>query len=283
MEARRFLQPAILPPRGRIAQSHRRPLRPDAGAATSFRVDAAEYALMDRAEAGMWWYRALRDRAEAALRPLAAAPGGPWLDCGCGTGGLLQHLARAFPGQPLVGLDYNPAAAGRAAAKSGAAVAAGDAGRLPFAAASFAAVASLDVLCHAAVDEAAALAEMRRVLRPGGVLLLNLPAFAWLHSAHDRRVHNARRYTARQARALVAGAGFEAVEARYWNALLLPLMVLQRKVLARGEAAASDVAPFPPWLDASLYAATRAEAALARFGLRYPAGGSVLVTARRPL
>ncbi|WP_235035354.1 class I SAM-dependent methyltransferase [Roseomonas sp. 18066] len=235
---------------------------------------------MDRAEAGMWWYRALRDRAEAELR--ANGPTGPWLDCGCGTGGLLHHLSRAFPSQPLVGLEYNPAAAFRAAEKSGAVVAAGDAGRLPFAEKSFAAVASMDVLCHAAVDQDAALAEMHRVLRPGGLLLLNLPAFAWLHSAHDRRVHNARRYTASQARALVEAAGFEGLRTHYWNALLLPLMVLQRKILARDEGAASDVAPFPPWLDASLYAATRAESALAGLGLRYPAGGSVLVTARRP-
>nr|WP_305123145.1 class I SAM-dependent methyltransferase [Roseomonas sp. GC11] len=236
---------------------------------------------MDRAEDGMWWYRALRSRAAAALRGQAPPPG-PWLDVGCGTGGLLRHLAAAFPGQALAGLEYNPAAAARAAAKSGAAIAAGDAARLPFADGAFAALTSLDVLCHAAVAEAAALAEMRRVLAPGGLLVLNLPAFSWLASAHDRRVHNARRYTAPQAVALLRAAGFEAVTARYWNALLLPLMIVQRKILARGEADASDVAPFPPWLDATLHAATVAEAALARLGLRYPAGGSVLLTARRP-
>jgi len=58
--------------------------------------------------------------------------------------------------------------------------------------------------------------------------------------------------------------------------------VLQRKILKSDDQAKSDVAPFPPWLDAMLYAVTGLEAALARIGLRYPAGGSVLVIATRP-
>ncbi|KAA2214399.1 class I SAM-dependent methyltransferase [Teichococcus oryzae] len=243
-------------------------------------MDPAEYDLMDAAEQRMWWYRALHARVAAALR--AESPHGPWLDMGCGTGGLLRSLSAAFPGQALHGLEYNPAAACRAAAKSGARVVAGDAAALPFADASFGALCSMDVLCHAAVDQRRALREMRRVLRPGGLLVLNLPAFRWLHSAHDRRVHNARRYTAGEARALLREAGFAPRRVAYWNALLLPLMVAQRKLLARAEDSASDVAPFPPWLDATLHAVTVAEAALFRIGLRYPAGGSVLAIATRP-
>jgi SAM-dependent methyltransferase len=186
-------------------------------------------------------------------------------------------------GRPLSGLDFNPAAALRAAAKSGATAAAGDANRLPFAAGSFAALTSCDVLCHRAVDPPAALAEFHRVMAQGGTLVVNLPAYEWMHSAHDERVHNARRFTASDAGALVAAAGFTAIEARYWNALLLPLMILQRKVL-KSDAAhdSSDVAPFPPWLDATLHGVTAAERALARLGLRYPAGGSILVVATRP-
>ncbi|MBC9179748.1 class I SAM-dependent methyltransferase, partial [Pseudoroseomonas ludipueritiae] len=201
---------------------------------------------------------------------------------GCGTGGLLRRLAAALPDQPLAGLEYDSGAAARAAAKSGALVTAGDANALPFPDARFGALVSVDVLCHAGVEEARALAEFRRVLAPGGTLVLNLPAFEWLRSAHDTRVHNARRYTATRAGALLREAGFVRVETRYWNSLLLPLMVAQRKLRSRHPDAASDVAPFPPWLDATLHAATRAEAALARLGLRYPAGGSVLVVATRP-
>jgi SAM-dependent methyltransferase len=245
-------------------------------------VERNEYVLMDAAEDGMWWYRAAHARVLAALRARPAPPGLPLLDAGCGTGGLLRRLAAALPGQDLAGLEYDPAAAARAAAKSGALVTAGDANALPFPDARFGALVSVDVLCHAGVEEGRALAEFRRVLAPGGTLVLNLPAFEWLRSAHDTRVHNARRYTAARAGALLREAGFQRVETRYWNSLLLPLMVAQRKLRARQPDAASDVAPFPPWLDATLHAATRAEAALARLGLRYPAGGSVLVVATRP-
>jgi ubiquinone/menaquinone biosynthesis C-methylase UbiE len=245
-------------------------------------VESAEYALMDAAEDGMWWYRALHARVAQALRACSVPGAAPaLLDAGCGTGGLLRRLAAAVPDRPRFGLEYNPAAAARAAAKSGAAVASGDVARLPFPDAGFGAVVSMDVLCHRGVDQDAALAEFRRVLAPGGTLVLNLPAFDWLMSAHDRRVHNARRYTAPQLRALLAASGFTDIRTQYWNAVLLPLMVLQRKVLARREEDASDVAPFPPWLDASLHLATRAEAALARLGLRWPAGGSVLAVATR--
>jgi hypothetical protein len=80
----------------------------------------------------------------------------------------------------------------------------------------------------------------------------------------------------------LAGAGFVDIRARYWNALLLPLMILQRKVLSRREGAASDVGAFPAWLDALLFAATRLEARLMRLGLNFPVGGSLIVTATRP-
>lgn len=228
----------------------------------------------------MWWYRALHLRVLDALHRRPGTPGA-LLDAGCGTGGLLRRLAGKST-RALVGLDFNPEAARRAGAKSGALTTGGDANRLPFADASFGALVSLDVLCHRALDPAAALAEFHRVLKPGGALVLNLPAFEWLHSTHDIRVHNARRFTADQARALLKDAGFTAIEARYWNALLLPLMVLQRKILKSDVADKSDVAPFPPWLDAMLYAVTGLERMLARIGLRYPAGGSVLITATRP-
>ncbi|UPY35160.1 class I SAM-dependent methyltransferase [Sediminicoccus sp. KRV36] len=243
-------------------------------------MDAAEYALMDAVEDRMWWYRAMHGH---ALRALAHLPeDARILDAGCGTGGFLARLRAAHPQARLFGLEYAQEAAARAASKAGTHVAAGTVNALPFPSAYFDAVVSLDVLCHGGVEEAAALAEFRRVLRPGGLLVLNLPGHEWLRSAHDRRVHNARRYDRTRAATLLAGAGFESPASRHWNSLLLPLMIVQRKLRKSDEGAASDVAPFPPWLDASLYSVCQLEAALLGAGLRFPAGGSLLATATRP-
>ncbi|MBD0270900.1 MAG: class I SAM-dependent methyltransferase [Acetobacteraceae bacterium] len=244
-------------------------------------MEPDEYQLMDEAEDGMWWYLALHARVLDALRPHRAARG-PVLDAGCGTGGFLARLRRARPAGTVAGLEFNPDAAARARAKAGAPVAVGSVNAVPFADAAFAGLVSLDVLCHGAAEPDRALAEFHRVLRPGGMLVLNLPAFQWLRSAHDVRVHTTRRFTAEEVRALLAKAGFAEVRTRYWNSLLFPLMVLQRKVLARGADKASDVALPPPWLNRSLHAATGLERRAAAAGLRFPAGGSVLATAIRP-
>ncbi len=237
-------------------------------------MEAAEYALMDAAEDRMWWYRALHARLLDALDGVQ----GRVLDAGCGTGGLLAALAARRPDLSLVGVEWSQQAATRAAAKSRAPVARGSIAALPLAGGSVDAAVAADVLCHAAVDPAAATRELHRVLRPGGLLVVNMPAYGWLASAHDRRVHNARRHTAGQLASLLRDAGFQTVRVRYWNALLLPLMVVQRKLLARGDAA-SDVADFPPWLDATLHGMTRLER---RVAIPFPAGGSVLAVARRP-
>jgi len=241
-------------------------------------VEPLEYQLMDAVEDGMWWYRALHRRVLDAV----GQPHGPLLDAGCGTGGFLARLRERWPDAVAEGLEYNPEAAARAQAKSGFPVATGSVLAMPFVDASFATLTSMDVLCHAAVEPAAALAEMHRVLAPGGKLVLNLPAFMWLHSAHDIRVHNARRFTAGQVRALLGAAGFTAVKTRYWNALLLPLMILQRKIMASAPEDRSDVAAFPPWQNATLLAVTELERHCARLGFPFPAGGSVLAVATRP-
>jgi SAM-dependent methyltransferase len=235
-------------------------------------MEPDEYDLMDAAEGRMWWYRALHARILSALVGVS----GRVLDAGCGTGGLLAALPRSL--HP-VGLEFRATSARRAAEKSGAPVACGSVNAMPFADRSFDAAIAADVLCHTAVDPAAALAELRRVLRPGGRLVVNMPAFAWLMSTHDRRVHNARRQNAAELRAGLLAAGFVRPEVGYWNGLLLPLMIAERKLFARGKSAASDVSPYLPWLDAALHGITVLER---RLPFRLPAGGSVLAVAEAP-
>lgn len=237
-------------------------------------MHAREYALMDAAEDGMWWYRALHTRMIAALEPRP----GRVLDVGCGTGGLLAALGRARPDLQPFGLERDAAACRRAACKSGAPVVQGSADSLPFPPACFDAVFAADVLCHEAVDPVGALGEIRRTLRPGGRAILNMPAYRWLASQHDRQVHNARRETAGRMRRLLTEAGFDPVRVTYWNGLLLPAMVVQRKLRFRRHGSASDVAVFPPFLDHMLHCMTELER---RLPFSIPAGGSVLAQAIR--
>jgi SAM-dependent methyltransferase len=79
-------------------------------------MDADEYALMDRVEQDMWWYRALHRRLFDALITVR----GRLLDAGCGTGGFLAKARDLRPDLVCVGLEFDPSAANRAAEKSGA-------------------------------------------------------------------------------------------------------------------------------------------------------------------
>ena len=167
-------------------------------------MEPAEYDRMDAAESSMWWYRALHRRLTAALDDA----GGAVLDAGCGTGGLLAHLRSVRRDLRLTGLELTEPAARRAATKAGVPVARGSIDALPFADQAFDVAIAADLLCHAAVEPAKALSELRRVLRPAGRLIVNMPAYRWLLSAHDRQVHNARRTTAGRLAAELRAAGF---------------------------------------------------------------------------
>lgn len=244
-------------------------------------MERAEYRRMAALEDRMWWYRALRASLCQRLEGLGLGQGARLLDAGCGTGGLLRHLGGKFPGFRLQGVEYDPEAAAVASAKAGWPVAVGSVNALPFEAETFDALVSADVLCHAGVEEAVALAEFARCLKPGGRLLLSLPAYDWMRSAHDVHVHNARRYTAARLRQALQRAGFRVTRAGYWNSLLFPVMALHR--LTAGQAKAeSDVQEFPPWLDRLFFAITVVERGLSRLGLDLPFGGSVWAVAIKP-
>jgi SAM-dependent methyltransferase len=241
-------------------------------------MELDEYARMVAVEDRMWWFAALH--AEMLLA-LGTAPQGPVLDAGCGTGGFLRRLRGARAGTEAIGVDVMPVAAQLARTRAGVPVCVGSVTALPFAANRFAAVVSADVLSHQLVDEPTALAEIFRTMAPGGTVVVNLPAFQWLYSAHDRAVHTRRRYTRAEVAGLLAGAGFRVSRVKYWNTLLFPLMVIQRKILARG-AAHSDVHPFPTPIEACFRTVTWIERGLARLGISFPFGGSVLAVGTKP-
>lgn len=247
-------------------------------------MERREYERLAAAEDRMWWFRGLHANLVAAWRGAGAAvPGGVLLDAGCGTGGFLKALAAAAPDAVRCGVELDEGAAGIARGKGGGAIVAGSVADLPFADGSLDAIFSADVLCHRGVDAHAALAAFRRCLKPGGVVVLNLPAYRWLFSAHDAAVDNVRRYRRGEVAALLAAAGFANANACYWNSILFPVMVLRRKLTgAKGRSGGSDVALLWPPLERSFAACLALEARLAAAGLRLPFGGSILASAVRP-
>jgi SAM-dependent methyltransferase len=228
----------------------------------------------------MWWFAALHANVLTLFgRGARPAEGERVLDAGCGTGGLLMRLGERYPDQSAIGVDADSFACIRAAQKSERPVCTGSVNALPFADAAFAAIVSADVLCHRDVDERQALAQFHRCLAAGGILVLNLPAYRWMISRHDRAVYNARRYTKAGVVGLLIAAGFRPLFASYWNMLLFPIMVLTRKLLPG--AAESDVRPQPAVVEAIGRAATGIERAALRGGIALPFGGSVLAVARK--
>lgn len=239
-----------------------------------------EYATLLRVEDAHWWYRQLRrvvrfhlDRYAPDWRDAAI------LDAGCGTGGNLGHLEGAGR---RVGLDFAPEALAGCRTRGLAELVRGDATALPFADGSFDAALSMSVIYHEWVrDPARALAELHRVLRPGGVLVLDVPAYPSLRSTHDDAVMTARRFREPQLRRLVEGAGFEVLRTTHWITLLFPAVWLARRlhVFAKDrdfEATEPKPGGTNAWMDRLM----RAEAALWR-RVPLPFGVSIHCAARR--
>lgn len=245
-------------------------------------MEKSEYTTMAAVELRHWWYGGMRAISAALLNPyLANRSQLRMLDAGCGTGGDALFLQRYGT---VIGLDRAPEATTLAAERLPGQLVQGSVLELPFAAASFDLVTSYDVLYHAAVpDEAPALAEARRVLRPNGLVLLRLPAYEWLRSRHDRQVHTRRRYTARATRHLLQAAGFELERLTYVLSLLFPLpataRLIERFTPDPGEASAMGM-PAPP-INLALRAPMALEAAWLSLGGSFPFGLSIMALARK--
>jgi SAM-dependent methyltransferase len=237
---------------------------------------------MYRLEEGYWWYRGLRDRI-AFLLDAHAPHFQSLLDAGCGTGGVLHRLRELRPQARLVGLDASPFALRRCRSRGFRLLARASVNEPGFRSESFDVVTCNDVLYFEGVDDERALAELARVVAPGGVLVLNLPAFEFLRGAHDEFVSTRRRYTRSDVARLVVGAGLRVVRITYWNAALFPVVALVRQLRkTRKHTLESDLRPISATLDRLLYALLRLEAVWLRYG-SLPFGTSVLCVARKPL
>lgn len=234
---------------------------------------------MSEAESRHWWYSAQRTRILAGLSPLkGVASGSRLLDAGCGTGGLLRDLSRAFPHLDLYGIDVS-AVAVAASADADAFVQQGSIMDLPYGSKSFSAVVSNDVLTTQGLDVKRSLSEFRRVLDPKGMLVMNLPAMPRLLSAHDRSVGQNWRVDRAVITRLLSGAGFTVDRIWQWNWLLLPVIIVRRRMASSGALTRDTEVPMRV-VNASLGAVLRLEGFLERIGVQPHIGSSLLVRAR---
>ncbi len=240
-----------------------------------------EYRKLAEVEDRMWYFRALNRRVAHWLA--LGLPTGPArvLDAGCGTGGLINFLRARNSAWTLCGLDFSSRACELARLRTGVEITEGSITSLPYADAGFDAVVSADVVCQVK-DGATALREFTRVVRPGGVVLVNVPAFRWLWSYHDDTCETKHRYTRQELSAQCQTAGLEIVFDSYANLLPLPLIAARRK-LFKPENPTSDVRLYPAPVEAMFSGMAWLEFAWMRVGLPSAVGSSVFVAARKPI
>ena len=241
-------------------------------------MDVEQYRIMFDAETVHWWYRGMRRNACALLeRYLASGRSYEILDAGAGTGGTTIALERYGR---VTGLDYSMAALPFAASRGLRRLVRGSVECLPFPDETFDVLTSFDVIYHrAVVNHLAALSEFRRVLRPGGIALVRVPAFDWLRGAHDTAVHTERRFTVGQLSMDMRAAGFQVIEANYHNALLFPLAIAKRVSERFLPEAPEDLSIPPAPLNAALERVLEIEGFVSR-RLPLPAGLSAVVVGR---
>lgn len=222
-----------------------------------------------------WWYATLHHLVLEHLKTRVPV-GKRLLDAGCGTGGLLAKLA-AWDAH---GIDASPAAISHCLERGLRHIHTGDVNKLPFESQSFDALISLDVLYHEQVDEAQALQEMHRVLKPEGLLIMNLPAFACLRGAHDRSVCGKRRYTTRQVRETLSIHSLKLEMSFYWNTWLFLPLLIWRSWSRRHASSATDLRPLPRWMNRILLHFAHIDIALSS-RTQIPFGTSVFTIARK--
>jgi SAM-dependent methyltransferase len=224
-----------------------------------------------------WWWRSRESWLLGWIKKLhRQAPRRRILDVGCGDGLFFESLGRfgrvegAEPDESLVHdsrwrhrIHIGPVEAGLESESP------------------YDLVLMLDVLEHIP-EQSRALAAVRSVLRPGGHLLLTVPAFAWLWSQHDEANAHQRRYGPRDLRTVLHEAGFVIETMRFFFVWTVAPLFLRRLLAPAGRGCSDYDVPIPrPVINAVLTAWSRCEHAIGRV-VPWPFGSSLLAIARRP-
>jgi len=243
-------------------------------------VERATQAVEAYVERDHWWFRGRRRLVAAMIRAFGIPPSAQVLDVGCGTGSNLRLLVELGFGD-VTGLDRSEDAIRWCREKQLPAVERGDLCALPFPEDHFDLVIATDVLEH--IDEPdAGVAELRRVLRPGGTLIVTVPAFESLWGLQDDVSHHKRRYRRDELVVQLRAAGFIVARSFHFNFLLfVPIWLARQLIRWLGVEVASENENNTRWLNA-LLARIFAFDVWAAPRLRPRFGVSILAVARCP-
>jgi SAM-dependent methyltransferase len=237
-------------------------------------------------EGGSWWNAGMRDAAALLLDKAGLGRAGRLLDVGCGSGQTMQWFARRYPGWHALGLDVAEEAVIGAVGLGQRCVMRASALALPVRSLTLDLVISLDVLQHLPLDggDRQALAEVHRVLRPGGHLLLRTNAQAVPYVADDP-VFNFHKYSPRELRQKLDRAGFRILRLGRLNALL-GLAEIPREWRARRQphsyhGVLSTVRREGRWRSAAKRAWLRGEGRGVSLGASWPLGRTILALCQR--
>lgn len=242
-------------------------------------MERAIYDRLREIEQDHWWFTGRRAVLTAELRRLGLPKDARLLEVGCGAGGNLAML-KAFG--EVCAVEPDGPSREYAAARGLADVREGWLpGGIPDFGAPFDLACAFDVVEHVD-DDAGAVAAMAAQLRPGGRLMVTVPAYAWMWSAHDAAHHHKRRYVRREVRRLIDGAGLKVRRITHFNTLLFPPIAAIRlaNTALKKEGGDDEALPSPAVnrLLGGLFGAERGLLAMTDL----PFGVSILAVAEKP-
>ena len=199
------------------------------------------------------------------------------LDLGCGTGHLLTRITK--PGIQFVGFDIRSEGLIRSSEKNskGLLLAQANVVNVPLRDGTVDCVFMLDVLEH--VCDKIALNEVVRILRPGGLLILTVPAFPILWSYRDEDAGHLRRYTRRTLYNTLNGAGLTVKDMLFYQFFLFPLVMISRWLGRRWRTLRDVEEQQLPLLNNLMTMINRMEVGALSYGIRYPWGSTLVAAA----
>ena len=251
-------------------------------------MEATAYQQFLELERDHWWFRGRRTVYLGLLEHHLAGERPPRvLDLGCGVGGFLGGLARlggrVFPAD----ISADSLVRCRERGFPGGVVSSGYA--LPYASAVFDLVCLFDAIEHIE-DDARVLQEVARILKPGGLVMLTVPAYQFLYANNDRVAQHHRRYNRARLRAALEPSGLAIERNSHSNVLLFPLILpavlaikaLETLVPRKLDPDHTNLSwPMPAWMHSLLHAIFAAELLVTR-RFDWPAGHSIACIARKP-